>query len=692
MALEINSLLHQRYKILEIIAKGGMGAIYRAIDESLGVEVAVKENLYTAKEATQQFHREATILASLRHANLPRVTDHFVIEGQGQYLVMDFIPGEDLRHRMRSVSKLTEEEAILIGMAICDALSYLHSRKPAIVHRDIKPGNIKITPDGQIFLVDFGLAKVAQAGQVTHTGAQALTPGFAPPEQYGQGTDHRSDIYALGATLYAGLTREIPEDGLARLTNNAQLTSLRHHNPDVSPSLAGAIQRAMQVDATHRYQSAEEMKSALQAVNDNIHNQTHNTKEIRLSEATTIVQASQQQAPLTEAGAIARTQKPKRRFPVIPVVIGALFVVGLLIAGSIFLMGRDGKTSTPDVPIAAAPTSTLTDTPADVQPQATEAPVNPVIPPTTVPPTTAPVPTFTPAATPTGGGNGQIAYASSSTGIPQIWLMDFDGGNKKQLTDLPDGACQPAWSPDGSQMVFVSPCRKRPITVTEMERSALFLLDVNNENNIPFPVNFVPGGDFEPDWSPDGRTIAFTSFRENNRHQIYLYDLETKKVTNLSAPTNYDRRPAWSPDGKLIAYETTRLGPWQIWLMDPTGVEKAHEFTMIQNGLGRYATWSPDGNMISFTQGDNFPWPAFKNFAAIDTPVSLYTETKITDLLPSWNTDYSQDGYWIVFEHHDVNDPDRNIDIYRARINGSNLERLTDDPGADFDAAFRPAP
>ena len=117
MALVVNSLLHQRYKILEIIAKGGMGAIYRAIDESLGVEVAVKENLYTAEEATLQFHREATILASLRHANLPRVTDHFVIEGQGQYLVMDFVPGEDLRHRMRSVSKLTEEEAILIGMA-----------------------------------------------------------------------------------------------------------------------------------------------------------------------------------------------------------------------------------------------------------------------------------------------------------------------------------------------------------------------------------------------------------------------------------------------------------------------------------------------------------------------------------------------------------------------------------------------
>ncbi len=683
MALEINSLLHQRYKILEIIAKGGMGAIYRAIDESLGVEVAVKENLYTAEEATLQFHREATILASLRHANLPRVTDHFVIEGQGQYLVMDFVPGEDLRHRMRSVSKLTEEEAILIGMAICDALSYLHSRKPAIVHRDIKPGNIKITPDGQIFLVDFGLAKVAQAGQITHTGAQALTPGFAPPEQYGQGTDRRSDIYALGATLYAGLTQEIPEDGLARLTNNAQLTSLRHHNPNVSPSLAGAIQRAMQVDATQRYQTAEEMKSALQAVNDNIHNQTRNTKEIRLSEATTIVQASQQNAAAPATGAIARTKKPKKRFPVIPVVIGALLVLSLAVFGVLSLMKRTPTPAATAAPLAAVPTNTL----AAVNLQPTALPEEITAPPTAVPPTAAPVPTFTPAATPTGGGRGQIAYASSSTGMPQIWLMDFDGGNKEQLTDLPDGACQPSWSPDGSRMVFTSPCRERNLDI--MKGSALFL--VNADGSGLTPLNSAPGGDFDPDWSPDGKTIAFTSIRENIPH-IFLYDLETNQVSNLSAPTSNDRRPAWSPDGKLLAFETTRLGSWQIWLMDPTGDLKPNEFTPKDSGFGRFASWSPDGNLIAYTKSSGFPYPALKEFTAIDTPVSQHKITDIARLQPSWNTDFSPDGYWLVFEHHDANDTAHNYDIYRTRANGSSLERLTDDPGADFDAACRPSP
>jgi len=188
MTLETSYLLNGRYRIERIIAHGGMGALYVALDESLGVRVAIKENLYSTEESTRQFRREATMLAALRHPNLPRVTDHFVLQDNRQYLVMDYIEGEDLRQQIEQHKKLPEEVVLSIGITICDALIYLHTRQSPIIHRDIKPGNIKITPGGQIFLVDFGLAKYSQAGQVTTTGAQALTPGFAPPEQYGQGT------------------------------------------------------------------------------------------------------------------------------------------------------------------------------------------------------------------------------------------------------------------------------------------------------------------------------------------------------------------------------------------------------------------------------------------------------------------------------------------------------------------------
>ncbi|TAK11445.1 MAG: serine/threonine protein kinase, partial [Anaerolineae bacterium] len=217
MPLQKDSFVNNRYRILEVLGQGGMGTVFRALDENLGVEVALKENLFTTEEYSRQFRREATILASMRHPNLPRVSDHFEIDEQGQYLIMDYIEGEDLRQRMDRLGILEDEEIMIMGAALCDALDYMHNRNPSILHRDIKPGNVKISPEGIVYLVDFGLAKVVSGSQATTTGARAMTPGYSSPEQYGTArTDHRSDIYSLGATLYAALTGVIPEDGLAR--------------------------------------------------------------------------------------------------------------------------------------------------------------------------------------------------------------------------------------------------------------------------------------------------------------------------------------------------------------------------------------------------------------------------------------------------------------------------------------------
>ena len=161
MPLKPGETLHDRYHIESILGQGGMGAVYKAKDKNLNVEVAVKENLFTTKDFARQFEREARILASLRHPNLPRVTDHFVIPGQGQYLIMDYIEGHDLRERIESKGVIAEGEAVPWFLETCDALAYLHGRRPyAILHRDIKPGNIKVTPDNRALLVDFGLAKV----------------------------------------------------------------------------------------------------------------------------------------------------------------------------------------------------------------------------------------------------------------------------------------------------------------------------------------------------------------------------------------------------------------------------------------------------------------------------------------------------------------------------------------------------
>jgi serine/threonine protein kinase len=264
MALERGTLLHQRYRIAEVLEQDEMSIVYRALDEQLGVDVAVKENLLTSDEYARQFRLEAVILANLRHANLPRVTDHFVIGDQQQYLVMDYIGGENLRQRTGRTGNITEDEAILIGASICDALMYLHTRKPPVLHRGLMPENVRITSDGHVFLVNFGLAKVLHGNQVTTKGARAMMPGYSPSEQYGTAhTDPRTDIYSLGATLYASLSGVTPEDGLDRAMNKAQLTPLRKLNPKISSHLAVVIEKAMSVDPADRFQSAEDFKRAL---------------------------------------------------------------------------------------------------------------------------------------------------------------------------------------------------------------------------------------------------------------------------------------------------------------------------------------------------------------------------------------------------------------------------------------------
>ncbi len=340
MTLELRSLLHNRYRIEQIIAQGGMGAIYRATDESLGVEVAVKENLFTTEESTRQFRREATILAGLRHSNLPRVTDHFVVPGQGQYLVMDYIEGEDLRQIITRDGKIPESEVVYIGSVICDALSYLHSRPSPIIHRDIKPGNIKVTPTRQIYLVDFGLAKESQAGQATTIGAQALTPGYAPPEQYGQGTNPISDLYSLAATLYATLTGQIPEDGLARAMGSATLTPIRKLNPAVSERVTAVIEKAMSVDIAQRYQTAEEFKQALLSSNTEALQRRTQMNQKQTTGTTNPPQAQSPTLPRVKGSPGARqgtvvrgsaTPAAKAALPVVPILIGGFIFLGIIV-------------------------------------------------------------------------------------------------------------------------------------------------------------------------------------------------------------------------------------------------------------------------------------------------------------------------------------------------------------------------
>ena len=275
--LQAGTLLQGRYRIVAAIGRGGMGAVYEARDERLRSPVAVKELLGSGPELRRAFAREAQLLANLKHTALPRVIDHFQDE-VGQFLVMEFIPGPDLAALLKAHLKddqgpFPPEQVYEWADQLLAALEYLHGQQPPVIHRDIKPQNVKVTPQGQLMLLDFGLAKGLPAATTTSTSRQSLygyTLFYAPFEQIrGAGTDARSDLYAVGATLYMLLTGRDEPNALERAEEAMSrrpdpLLPARTCNPRVSPALDAVLLQAMALDRADRPASATALRRMFQ--------------------------------------------------------------------------------------------------------------------------------------------------------------------------------------------------------------------------------------------------------------------------------------------------------------------------------------------------------------------------------------------------------------------------------------------
>ena len=269
-----NTILQNRYQIIRQIGQGGMGAVYMARDQRLHSVVALKESFYSDEQMRRAFEREAELLANLHHPALPNVIDHFR-EGDVQFLVMQFIPGEDLGAMMESKGgPFSPDEVTAWADQLLDALDYLHTQEPPIIHRDIKPQNMKLTGRGQIILLDFGLAK-GTAGQMTSIGASSsvfgFTPNFAPLEQIqSAGTDARSDLYALAATLYYLMTGVVPPDALTRASSLVRgqpdpLKPASEVNAQIPAPVAAVLHAAMAQNPDERPQTAASIREALSA-------------------------------------------------------------------------------------------------------------------------------------------------------------------------------------------------------------------------------------------------------------------------------------------------------------------------------------------------------------------------------------------------------------------------------------------
>ena len=276
--LKSGDTLRDRYRIDHIIGQGGMGSIYLADDLRLsGRQCALKEVEHDRslpedllRETREQFFREATVLARMDHPNLPKVSDYFSIEDR-DYLVMDFVPGRDLRVIMEEARQkgtfISEGDVLGWANQLADALLYLHSQTPSILHRDIKPSNLKLTPSGILKLVDFGLVKLLASDEVTITVLQGRgTILYTPLEQYGGDTGHtdiRSDIYAFGATLYHLLTNHPPLEARELFLHPERLVPPRELNPEISARTERAVLWAMNLHPDERPQDVAAFRQAL---------------------------------------------------------------------------------------------------------------------------------------------------------------------------------------------------------------------------------------------------------------------------------------------------------------------------------------------------------------------------------------------------------------------------------------------
>ncbi len=660
-----------------------MGTVYLALDQTLDIQVAVKENQNVDPVTERQFRREASLLATLRHPNLPRVTDHFILDGR-QYLVMDYIEGEDLE-TLCARQPPAVDEVLSWSDEICDALIFLHSREPPVIHRDIKPANIKLQPDGNLVLVDFGIAKVFDSKQTT-TGARGLTPGYSPPEQYGGSlTDHRSDQYSLAATLYNMFTGQRPIDSIERMFNKQPLPTVRELNPEVPAHVNDAITRALSLDPDHRFPDIVHFKSALRDPNQQM----------------TVRAATPIQAPFPPSSSVpTQIEVPlqpsrKRTGLWIALAIVAIIIVatgaGAVIIGGGILDSGSSQSPSPTVPVVAlvpsdTPTATLTE---EALPSPTAEPTETLVPEPT------PTPTIEPTSTPLPiGGGGLIAFSSDrgEGANLQIWAMDPDGSNPHQLTFGPGNKTQPRWSPDGNRIAYVS---------DDNGNEEIYIMNVDGSQLVN--VTNHQSDDFDPAWSPDGRTLAFTTKRVNDLEQVFLMDLSCPSLEeecvgsnprNLTVGYAVEFSSVWGPEGvsmpdwmpsqPIAVVASINGAPGRLFFRasgggDPDWYDVQDELIGVD-----HIDWSPDGQFMIFT------WKQPGQFEIYALPIADRGRNwiKLTSSLGNREPTFSPDGQFIAL----TSTRDQNFEIYRMSVSGADQVNLTNNSARDMNPDWQPPP
>jgi Tol biopolymer transport system component len=549
------------YRILDSVGRGGMGEVYRAEDVRLGRQVALKflsTEISPTPSALDRFQREARAASALDHPNI--CTVHDVGEHEGRpFLVMPLLRGETLKRRIEE-RRTTIEDVIAFGIQIAEALDAAHAK--GILHRDIKPANIFVTDRGEVKLLDFGLAKLVSSVRaevpadsatraavlpealVTRPGTTLGTIAYMSPEQaLGRDVDARSDLFSLGIVLYEMATGQVPFQGstAAAVFNGILHESaqpVRTLNRDVPEDLERAVLKALEKDRELRYQSASDLAADLKRLR-------RERESGRSESAARTVTPPQLRRRLTKSA--------------VGAAVGVLLTLAI-VWGLRVLRDRD---SAAPASFSNAVSARLTDQPG---------------------------PEVFPSLSPDGK---TIVYAARATNNWDIFLQRVGGKNPINLTpDSPVDDNMPAFSPDGERIAFHS----------QREGGGVYVMGATGES-----VRLLVKAGFHPAWSPDGTEIVFSTAwapraeTRMGRSQLHIVNLTTGAVRPVKIVATDDDaiQAQWSPNGRRLAYWSTQGGVRDIFTVAASGGEAVR--VTADEALDWNPVWSPDGRYLYFS-------------------------------------------------------------------------------------------
>lgn len=501
-----------RYEIIRELGRGGMATVYLAYDPLFEREVALKllkRELLDDPQVRERFERETKIIAKLEHPAIVPVHD-VGKDNEQMFYVMRYMTGGSLSERM--AKPLTLEEAARIIQRIAGALDYAHAR--GVIHRDLKPGNILFDDEGNAFISDFGIAKLA-SGQTRLTSSGIIgTPSYMSPEQaLGENVDGRSDIYSLGVILFEMLSGKLPYEATTPLAmvvkhTNEPIPHILDINPNLPAGIEMVLEKAMAKNRALRYATASELVADL--------------------------------LPLLQMPVQVRPPQPQptgfKRGWLLP---GVIFLVAILVLAGWEWFGS--RAAPPPTPTRLAATQTAPLSPV-IFPTATASP-----PPTASPsPAPSPTATFTPTSMPAPGigGADKIALITNK----DIWMMDLDGSNLTQLTNSDQPKFDIQWLPGGKEILYGEGKCVKTVNIETFETSIITCLEGTNFSGFRL--------------SPDGKRIALTIQRrvivlpfdrEALSRARNAFELQTLPETCLDYTGVTAKLALWSADGNKLA-------------------------------------------------------------------------------------------------------------------------------------------